>query len=398
MLCVVISMSMSVCAFAIDNSAWVTRDVVLNEAEFNTSALELGSGLDYAYVVANISELLNFDRLENIAARRNNNFNSVVSAVKRAYDFNGYMYYVVEFSPVGYAIYDDTMSNLLVFNYKASSPYLNYNDGLIFAGASQYYINSSYEIAESTKSVEVGDMVIHAVTGEELQIDVDNLEKLQTQSEAISDAVISSRNEKSLTNTEIARSVASSATDAAYLSQYNVIINADTTGFNTSSNCGYVAAALVVWYHYKVLGWDDFVPDGELTLDLVDDIQNGRLNGTYGPDVQSALSDWSYNHGAVEPGGWQETLPGMINLLPTASSILDLIDEDRPVILLGKIYDPTNPTEKTDHAITIHGVEKYQDSIFDTDWYYYAHYGWNSDYNDEYVSDDVIIKGCAVYY
>ncbi len=202
---------------------------------------------------------------------------------------------------------------------------------------------------------------------------------------------------------------ATTATTRADLTQYSVISNANTSGFNTEGNCGYVAGALIVWYHYKVLGWTGFVPSGVFNNSLVKSIQGNRDNDTTGPDLQASLSIWSRDHGAVN--GTTETLPALCDLLPSASTVFELIRDNRPVILLGLIYDPrTDSTSnvqsdiqgdgsgKVQHAITVTGVVKETSWLIFNDYHYWAHYGWGKEYNEVYVDESAVTKGAAVYY
>ena len=383
----------------------------------NTMSASESERGELSYIMENIYSLIDFEALCMIAERREMNFSdNTVSKIKRVYDFNDYTYFIIEFSPCGYAIYDNDFTQLLEFNARAQSPYLNYDDGLIYAGATQYYIKSiksgQNSNLTSAKQFDIDAAVYtHSVLGTEIVMDDDTKIFLKEQSANMAEAIESKKNTISMLEDSYSINAAEATEYYASLRNYTSITNANTTGFNTSGNCGYVAASLIVWYHYDVLGWSDFVPGGRYTISLVEDIQGDRADSTYGPDIQNALSWWSYSHGAVAENRWQETLPALCDLLPASESIYNLIDDDRPVIVLGLV--PENPrdftgiagtymgrsaNEKVDHAITVTGVVKVVNSAINVDYNYYAHYGWGTAYNDVYISESVITKGAAVYY
>ncbi|MBE6821457.1 MAG: hypothetical protein E7516_10480 [Ruminococcaceae bacterium] len=368
----------------------------------DSDEITLFPALSLSFVEDNISSLIDISELQRIAQRRNINFVPQDYDVKQLTDFNGYTYYIVEFSPIGYAIYDNRFTHILEFNAKAISPYHDRTEELFYAGAGEYYI----------KSNTLDDVYIHPISGYSFADDTDTELYFKEQSSNISSAVNLKATSILSIDSNASQINATASTSYASLSKYSVITSVDTTNFNVCGNCGYVAGSLIVWYHYKVLGWTDFVPGGTITSALARDIQGDRGPATYGPDLQEALSAWSYSHGAVEEGGWQETLPALLDVLPTASKIYNLIDDDRPVALLGLTppqsdLDPSGTnslnnisgtTGSVEHVITITGVDKVTNSIIDVDYYYYAHFGWTPSYNDIYISDSSLTKGAIVYY
>ena len=115
------------------------------------------------------------------------------------------------------------------------------------------------------------------------------------------------------------------------------------------------------------------------------------------------MSTWTNRYSFIIHGGrWGfifNRLPGNCTLLPTASEIFDLIGADRPVILLGNMPD-VRGSGKIQHAITLHGAQREYHSILNSDWYYWAHYGWGTSYNNVRIHDSIsnMLKGAAVYY
>lgn len=358
--------------------------------------VQISNGLTLDYVYSNIDNLVDLNQLSDIARLRNIPFTpEKIQSVKQLKDFNGYPYYVVEFAPSGYAIYDNKFANILEFNARAVSPYNGYNDNMIYAGAGEYYVKAT----QTNKT----EMYLHTVLESALCMDVETEQFYKAQSLSVSNAVEQAAVSK-LSENNISPLGNNTVTSYVSLSDYSSITDCDTTGFNTDGNCGYIAGSLIVWYHYDVLGWEDFVPGGVYSHSLVCAIQGNRENDTLGPGLQDALSEWSYNHGAVEEGGWQESLPAIYDVLPSGSKIYNLIDDDRPVALLGKTpsqsdldsnssYSTYSTNGKVNHVITVTGVTRESSSYS-----YFAHFGWETEYNDVYVSDSSLVKGSIVYY
>lgn len=369
--------------FALLISLSITTTAVDVEPKIEGSSL---IPLGLSFVEQNIDSLVKIDELTCIAQRRNKTFLPQHYSVKQLVDFNGYIYYVVEFDPVGYAIYDNQFANILEFNADAISPYYEYIDNIIYAGAGEYYVKSA--------SVDSCDVYRHTVQNSEIHMDDATKAYYQKLSTSISSAVESDAIQKMNESSNLI--LDASSDNYASLRKYTSITDRDTTGFNTDGNCGYISGSLIVWYHYDVLGWTEFVPGGVYSEDLVTAIQGDHPNNTMGPGLQTALSDWSYNHGAVD--GWQESLPALYDVLPSGSKIFKLIKENRPVALLGKVPSSTEldtyaVNGTTSHVITVTAVEKLSSSYA-----YFAHFGWEKKYNDVYITDSVITKGSIVYY
>lgn len=357
------------------------------------------TSFDMSYVENAIDSIIDIDYLKQIAQMRDICFFPISYNVKHLNDFNDCVYYIVEFTPTGYAIFDDSFTQILEFNARALSPYTTYSSNMFYAGAGEYYVQP-----EDGAS----DTLVHPVTNDVVVLDIEMNELLKSKSQEMSTSIRQMVNSRlSHTSSDCTYTQSTASTQYVSLSEYSSITGCDTTGYNTSGNCGFIAASLIVWYHYDVLGWTDFVPGGIYSKSLVTAIQGDRNDITYGPSIQDAMSTWSFDHGAVAANGWQETLPAIIDLAPTAAKIYNLIDDDRPVALVGKTPSASELTSSStvklsnissargsiDHVITITGVQK-----IDSDYYFFAHFGWGTAYNDVYISNSSLSKGAAVYY
>ncbi|MDR0752468.1 MAG: hypothetical protein LBF12_07845, partial [Christensenellaceae bacterium] len=320
-----------------------------------------------------------------------------VNEVKEIKDFDENTYILLECSPTGYIIYDNTLTTALELNANSDSPYINQYYGLTYGGPTQYYIKS-LQLASD-------DIVYsHTVIDEEIIADCETQTELIEKSSALFNSVEESvllKQESKIAIEEYYETNASSGWQTNLLSSWSTIANRNTSGFNVNGNCGYVAASLIVYYYYAQKGWSNFVPGGTYSNALVQGIQGSRGDSTWGPDLASAMSDWSYSHGAKATtlGIPYNTLPATCMLLPTFADIYSLIGQNRPVALLGNIPNAGS------HVVTIHGAQRYRTVTLGfiytySDYYYWAHYGWDTSMNDVRIHDSIstMMKGAAVYY
>jgi len=375
--------------------------------------LEVGvidQGFSLRYVRANIYSLIQFNELPGLGRRHDGFGDSFVNTVREIFDFSGHRYFIVEFHPFGYIIFDNRFTTVLEMSVDSASPFVNQNGALIYGGPTHYYIMPDAQPRNGYA------LFIHTVLGTEMLVNQEEMQVLRAYSTMMAHSVENTANE-----TVLEESIMSSSdsinpffitgTTIVDLSQWRVIANTDTSGFNQGGNCGYVAAALVVYYHFRVLGWNQFVSPilhltaGRLNVNLVRGIQGNRPNSAWGPDVAGAMSQWSSAHGA----GWLilgvpfNVLPANTLLLPSSSQIFNLIQQDRPVILFGEMRTAANNNlvgqGKIRHAIVIHGMDRHA-RLFSTDWYYVAHFGWGTSTNRVYFHDSVsnIFRGSAVFF
>ncbi|MDR3185752.1 MAG: hypothetical protein LBU04_02930 [Christensenellaceae bacterium] len=317
--------------------------------------------------------------------------------VKVLNDFDANSFLLLECYPTGYIIYDNTLTTALELNAEGDSPYINQFANLIYGGPTQYYIMSHHLKNDNV-------IFSHTVLDETIIADHEKQTALREESSDMSASVKESVLLKQASKVAIGEyheANASSGWQTTLLSSWSTIANLNTTGYNVNGNCGYVAASLITYYYYKRKGWSGFVPGGVYSNALVQGIQGSRSDSTWGPDLASAMSDWSYSHGANDTILLMpyNKLPGNCMLLPTFADIWSLINQDRPVALLGDMPSAGN------HVITIHGAQRYRTVTLGfiytySDYYYWAHYGWGTSMNDVKIHDSIsnMVKGSAVYY
>lgn len=299
--------------------------------------------------------------------------NREIGAIKELQDFADNKYYVVEFAPYGYMIYDNTFTMAIEANAAAESPYLGINQGLIYAGATNYYIKPVTQLKS-------GYLFNHAVLDEELVVSNDTeLATLKKQSETFSNNV--NKSVKELQAKEQMTTMATATVQVSELSNSSRIRNLSTAGYNTDGRCAWVAASIIVWYHRVEWGWSNLAPSG-WNSQLNDDIRNGRSKAASLSDVRWALEAYVSSVGGIPKGyGVMDTI------WPNASTIYDRVNSNIPVIIgSDTMPDPTGG-DKMAHAVVVHKVDRTAKKNWIgiteyKDYHYWAHFGWGTSYNN----------------
>lgn len=96
-----------------------------------------------------------------------------INSIKTLDDLNGNSYNLVEFSPSGYAIYNQDFSMMLEMSSKANSPYFNKEGDLIYLGAFNYYtIKNSVTYGYGNQSL------VHCLEDYEVKLDEENSQRI----------------------------------------------------------------------------------------------------------------------------------------------------------------------------------------------------------------------------
>lgn len=308
--------------------------------------------------------------------------NRTVGSIKQLHDFDGNSYYAVEFVPSGFAIYDSTFTVALEINAVAESPYFGLSKNLMYAGPTYYYVKPDLQPRS-------GDFFVHTVIDNSMVVEDDEMTLLIEKSKALNSR-INNYAEELATKRNSVRSSAearvSTTWQIAELSNRSRITSLSTTNFNTSGNCGYVAGAIIVYYQSQEWGSPRLAPNG-WNMQLVADIQNGRAGGATESNVRWAISDY------IKRCGTKDSIIDFI--FPAASTIYNLVTENRPVIIGAmNIPDPRNGGNIA-HMVVVHKVER----IATKGWFglmsysnyrLWVHYGWNTTYNNHMISYSAI--------
>ncbi len=316
-----------------------------------------------------------------------------VERIKELNDMNGKTYNLVEFSHTGYVIYNDNYSLILESCIEVKSPYLNKFDDLIYLGASNYF---TYE--EDVDSKNDDPSIKHCVSDYSIELNDKNTEQLESISEKLesnientlaTEASYSSNNALGMTV------MASPSSETASIKQPDIIANADTSGFNTDGNCGYVAGALLIYYAARAWGWTYLYGNETIQKSLVTEIQGSKNGTSLAPDLEDSLNNYMNAKGA--------THNAKVNMwhIPSAHTFYDRVKEDKPVALYGNLTDPDNTSGgNINHVVTVYKVKRDVKSFLGIKTYsnyvYTVHYGWIPNNLDYITNPDDFINYNAV--
>jgi len=322
------------------------------------------------------------------------NYDYTISEVKRLEDFAGNPYILLEFYPSGYAVYTNDLSIRLIRNFAATSPWYGFTEGLIFGGAAQYFIKPAVQ-------PRMGALFIHTVVDRDLRVTPNELEVLVEHSDEMNDRIAESRLEERVAS----RWTTNNGFQAVEVSNRHILLTADTVDsngrdFNQNGNCGYVAAALLVYFARGQRSWWDFAPQG-LTNNLVHQIQGNRNNGSTASDVAGAL------RGYFNSIGSRARVESWYSPLANPMSIFDRIRDNWAVGLFGMlphegIKPPGSIITVIAHAVVVHratreysrdwlGIRTYRNYNFR------VHYGWGERHNDIEINASATPIGSKVF-
>ena len=295
--------------------------------------------------------------------------NLKISKIKKLSDCSGGKYNIVEFSPFGYTIYDESFTQVIEMTNRGISPYKDFNDNLVYLGFQQYYHlkesksnNSKLEYYDGSYEVELNES--------NLNIAKNTSTELNSKVSRVVEEKKNGSNSKGTT------------TEYAAIYNTNRIRHAETTGYN-HGNCGYVAAGLLIYY--AALDWGrSYLIDGNfLTKQVVDDIQGDREDASWALQLDDALNEYM-----IARGDKHDPRVNMWHI-PSFHTVYDRVKEDKPVELFCRV---PFPQEKIDHAIVVYKVKRTAKSGFlgitnHTDYEFTAHMGYGTYYNEYIISE-----------
>ena len=307
-----------------------------------------------------------------------------ILSIERISDFEGNEYTLVECAPTGYMIYHNESGVFVEYSPVTNSAYYNTTGERKYVGPNAYYISEERKKYRDILRDE--------------KLNASQVERLKNSSEKINDKLSENKNADIINYVEgntdfgLAEIYGDSITYAStrtvtegewkYVNGYEFFANLNQCGYIGGGKCGYIAAAMLLTYDEVVNGIDT-VPNG-----WYEQISEKEYQ------IDPAFATRLYNMG-VESGHGASTTSGEIHdtvntwlarrmltanhislYVPTqaASKIKALINENRPVIWFGDIWDNTYSNESAGfHAIVIYGYRNV--------WYsneFVAHFGWNN--------------------
>ncbi|MDR3022272.1 MAG: hypothetical protein LBU60_06350 [Clostridiales bacterium] len=287
------------------------------------------------------------------------------------------MYWVVEFVPCGFLIYDGTLTQVLEKNAKANSPWHNLDGDFIYGGATNYYVMPSIQPRE-------GYLYQHTVIEETLQVDEVQNQVLVADSVALNANIVAGIEQRTIQS--------KGYTQNAKINRRDVVLDTDTDRFNINGNCGYVAGAIIAWHASQVTGDSRYAPKG-FNRQFVEEIQNGWANDSYSDVIALALFNYFARMSSFVPR--MES-----GLIPLLSTLFDIVNRGKPVILFARMDRP-DYSERINHAITIHQIDRQAHDIwfvqtYDNYWIN-AHYGWDTLYNNHWAAGDTFLQGSRLH-
>lgn len=291
--------------------------------------------------------------------------NKTVNEVKILEDFNGELYIDIECSPTGYAIVNYQYGIILEMAVDAVSPYKNFEGELIYGGPTYYYKEVS-TFLNTSNIFNLYDLM----ADELISLDVDQFNEFQTYNDAILEKTTEIYEEETVAITPSPRSVLE-----AYIENYQYISQLENFGENIEGTCGYIAAAIVLYYNYmqfdtRFIDSEHLCPEGGIKDSLHQELRSigqslGIGNSTWAADIAAVMEEYTENR-VPEATHYYMALSTSLNI--------DLCFADnKPVILFGNFQLPTGGSGK--HAVVAYGYRQHTELWFNTR-YYYVHFGW----------------------
>ena len=275
-------------------------------------------------------------------------------------------YYCYEYLPFGYAIVNAETEQKIEFSFTSVSPYLNYSDGyLIYGGPMEYAQIHANGILNAPKNV------------------YSNLEYVSIQSSPIT--TMSSRYDDCIDNYYLIENLK------------NYVRSDNGEEYNFDGTCGYVAAAMILFYS-KYQYNDKFIDekyietvDGNLRFtgefhDLLVDIGADKNIGhsTTAFDIKAVMEEYCKRIGIKAD---HFAMP-----LSTPFNIDMCIEDNKPIALFGSFTDPKD-RKKVNHAVTCYGMKYEPLGAGQIQRYFIVNFGWSSskeqDYSRVYLIDNI---------
>ncbi len=327
-----------------------------------------------------------------------------VTNIKTAIDFAGNEYYIAECTPSGYMIFNADTGAFIEYSYSASSPYLEFSDGLYYCGPTFYFIEES-----------TGELVHTIVTNEvimsyEKNNFIDSCQQFYVALAADSNQLVIDYLNGQYGNQDFMKVVlAESDTHAStqettygYLKHDEFFYNMQQCGYysppGSDGICGYIGLGLLIAYKEKYNSsynymseqyWADSthnnLVDGTGSLAWYLRRYHGSSDGTTSVSIKSVSESYFANRNSVSVNHVSR-LWGTF----TRQTIMDSIDADNPVLLFGNLYNPQNPDNDIMHAVVAYKYTNHSGLFGKIN--YTTHYGWDG-YENIYVSGGLLTLG-----
>lgn len=308
--------------------------------------------------------------------------NLTIDKVKKAYDFAGNTYQIIECLPIGYMIYSVETGVFVEYSISSFSPYYNYYDNLYYGGPTYYYYfsnNTLYHTIINEKHSNL-DMIGFSNSSREFH---DELTKKKD--EAVLEYI---KEGKEINN------ITPEATWERSVYYPSFFKNLDPFGDMDGDNCGFIALNMMIAYHDKYKNKTD--------EDIMDDKYWYNPEKTALKSFEDSLSQYLYDldpkdgttsvhiHNVMKKYSEERNLSydhtSRYKPFYTIETVMNAIDRNTPVEAFGNLGNPLG-SGSVSHAVVIY---KYRSKInflgiaYDAD--YTCHFGW-------YGYNEVVLTG-----
>lgn len=296
--------------------------------------------------------------------------------------FDGSEYCLFEYSPTGYAIFDMKSGLFLESTASSYSPYTGYNENIYYAGPGQYYYFSKNEYTHLLDNIKLSKADVFALTNNNEEITA----LLRTN---IDNQVVNYINDTGVTLPPVR------ASQTYYVSDYNRLMNLKYCGYITGGYCGYIAAAMLLYY-FDSSGHRDLLPGNNnqfywtsngsyvlstsnVTSPLISIGSSlGYGNSTTSYSIHRVMKKYLSNKGITSNLNHTSLFAPLFTKYQIYSRIAN---SSEPVIIFGSLVSPTNGSS-INHAVLAYGCKltiTYNNNGYGTNSYeFIAHFGWDN--------------------
>jgi len=297
------------------------------------------------------------------------------SVMKTVRDFAGNSYIVAEFQPTGYVIFNVDTGIFTEYSALSDSPYLGCTGNeLYYAGMGQFYTKQGNSLVNILTKESAKEETVRALFAPYCTQQFELLEGNK--------------------NDEVAKYVSKKtsnyappkAVTEAYVTYSNRLINLYDPGYRSGNVCGYIAAAMVLYYYRSsgrrnIADSNDYFTDANgyynikvaLTNYLVDSlrVQLGLPTGTHANHIKTLMSNYIRIY-CTRMGLSQSGISHDTWYVPLTAQIEAGINGYKPVIIFAGLLSSPTLGITTNHAVLAYGY-KYNSGASDE---MIVHYGY----------------------
>ena len=298
-----------------------------------------------------------------------------LSVMKTVKDFAGNSYIVAEFQPTGYAIFNVATGIFTEYSALSDSPYLGYSENeLYYAGMAQFYAKQGSKIVDLLTKESAQEQEVRALFAPYSKQQFALLEKNRNDEVA------------QYVSKKISNYVQPKAVTEELVLSANRLIKLRDPGERKGGVCGYIAAAMLLYYYRSsgrrnITSATDYETDAngyyKLKKDLVNylvDTLRVRLGlpiGSHANTIKTLLSEYIRIY-CNRVGVSQSGISHNTWYAPTTYQIEVGINNDKPVIIFAGLLSSAEIGITISHAVLAYGY-KYN---FGTSDEMIVHYGY----------------------